>query len=198
MKHAFKSTSNDEVTAAHDKYVQDGVAFHDATEEFAKGVGGKPYCRQYSRGDRFMVGVIVPEGDVIESNLWRKSNDYFINDHDFYVPNRRSNAGRELYSQMRSLTTDPYRIPGLPYDVLIIERNLTTSPGSNLVDGQWYASYGHELPEGVVEQITSGNWEEIRPSELMAIYEDEEERIEREAKESEVRDAQGNVARIEG
>lgn len=199
MRQAFKCINNEVADNAHNEFNRKADEFHDKTKELAKEFGAEPYCRQYSHGHRWMAGITVPEGQVIESKVWRKADDYYIHGRDFYMPNRRSKAGRELGNRMKSMTTEGYELPGMPTSVIIEERHILTSPGTNRVNGQWYASFGHKLPERTIEGIlASGIWESMRPSELMAIYEEEEARIEREAKESEVRDAQGNVARIEG
>ena len=178
MKLAFKCIDNDLLNQWFDDRKQEIALFYESADKLARAHGLESYIRQYQGGMKYMAGFSAPEGtSTIDPKLFRKSHDYYINDRDFYLPNRRTNNGKELQALMNVARIGGQELPGLVYDAFVESRSLITSPGSNKIGAQWYASYGHVISDLDLSRIDSAVWEKIRPSELMRIYEDEEERI---------------------
>lgn len=200
MSKAFRCIDNDAVNKAMNEQSIRIQKFDTEAKKIADEFGGEPHCSYWRNGRRSMNGVKIKKGADAPGKNLRLDNGYshLYDEEDVYVPNARTKAGKELRERIHANRVDSFSIPGLPMLVFLPEKSLMLSPGSYLIDDNWYADYSFDLPEREAQEVDHTIWEDMRASDLLRLREDEQARKEQEAKDSEVRDAQGNVARIKG
>lgn len=198
MEQSFRCINNDAMNKALEMHYALVADFDKESAKIAAEFGGEVQGNYWRNGRRAMVGIKIKKGDADPGKSWRMDNGYghLYNEEDVYVPNARTNAGKELRKRLEALTVDSFVIPGLPMNVFLSDMSLMLTPGTYQIGDNWYASYSHAIPDSI-KHVDRDIWEDMRNSDLMRLREDEAIRKEQEAKDSEVRDAQGNVARIE-
>lgn len=173
MQQAFRCINNDAMNKAmalHQQLMED---FNQQSAALAEEFGGTPFANYWRNGRREMRGIKLPKGADSPGKVWRRDAGYdYMFDADVYLPNARSNGGKEMRARIAALKVDPFSIPGLPGNVFLAQQSLMVSPGSYQINGNWYADYSEQIPE-YLKHVDRDIWEDVRASDLLRLQEDE-------------------------